>query len=39
VYDHPTPNIIAQRQKLKQLIEKYPKNYPLEKFKNEGKDL
>ncbi|CAB4489427.1 hypothetical protein RhiirA5_345994 [Rhizophagus irregularis] len=39
VYDHPTPNIIAQRQKLKQLIEKYPNNYPLEKFKNKGKDL
>ncbi|CAI2170357.1 4373_t:CDS:2, partial [Funneliformis geosporum] len=35
VYDHPTPNIMVQRQKLKQLIEKYPKNYPLENFKNE----
>ncbi|RIA79872.1 thiamine diphosphate-binding protein [Glomus cerebriforme] len=39
VYDRPTPNIIAQRQKLKRLIEKYPNNYPLKNFKNEGKDL
>ncbi|RHZ79465.1 hypothetical protein Glove_145g20 [Diversispora epigaea] len=39
VYDRPTPNIIIQREKLKKLIEKYPNNYPLKIFKNEGEDL
>ncbi|CAG8438099.1 8876_t:CDS:2 [Diversispora eburnea] len=39
VYDRPTPNIIIQREKLKKLIEKYPNNYPLKNFKNEGEDL
>ncbi|KAF0481107.1 dehydrogenase E1 component [Gigaspora margarita] len=39
VYDHPPQNIIDQRQKLKTLIERYPENYPLKNFKNEGKDL
>ncbi|CAG8524097.1 2662_t:CDS:2 [Ambispora gerdemannii] len=39
VYDRPTPNLIAQKQELKRLIEEYPENYKLNKFKNEGKDL
>ncbi|CAG8776500.1 27039_t:CDS:2 [Gigaspora margarita] len=39
VYDHPPQSIIDQRQKLKTLIERYPENYPLKNFKNEGKDL
>ncbi|CAG8784614.1 3183_t:CDS:2 [Dentiscutata erythropus] len=39
VYDRPPQSIVDQRQKLKTLIEKYPENYPLKNYKNEGKDL
>nr|CAG8486091.1 5437_t:CDS:2 [Entrophospora candida]CAG8547292.1 8679_t:CDS:2 [Entrophospora candida] len=39
IYDKHTQNIINQKQKLKELIQKYPNNYPLKKYKNEGKDL
>ncbi|CAG8509430.1 10766_t:CDS:2 [Paraglomus occultum] len=39
VYDKPTPNLIAQRKELKEIIQKYPANYPLADFKNGGEDL
>ncbi|CAG8596769.1 7947_t:CDS:2 [Ambispora leptoticha] len=39
VYDQPTSNLIEQKKELKRLIEKYPENYKLIKFKNEGNDL
>ncbi|KAG9305942.1 hypothetical protein G9A89_016595 [Geosiphon pyriformis] len=39
VYDRLTPNLIAQKQELKNLIEKYPNHYSLKMFRNSGEDL